>query len=98
MFFPHHTSLFKQAVRKSHLMLLAGGLVASAFTSAPAAQAQDSLLNVSYDPTRELYQDFNKSFAAYWKQKTGHTLTVRQSHGGSGKQARSVIEIGRAHV
>jgi sulfate transport system substrate-binding protein len=51
-----------------------------------------SLLNVSYDPTRELYDDFNKSFAAYWKGKTGDTVVVNQSHGGSGKQARSVID------
>ncbi|WP_374673922.1 sulfate ABC transporter substrate-binding protein [Ideonella sp.] len=58
-----------------------------------AAQAKDiTLLNVSYDPTRELYQDFNKAFAAHWKAKTGDTLTVKQSHGGSGKQARSVID------
>ncbi len=58
-----------------------------------AAQAKDvTLLNVSYDPTRELYQDFNKAFAAYWKGKTGDTVTVKQSHGGSGKQARSVID------
>ena len=51
-----------------------------------------SLLNVSYDPTRELYVDYNKAFGAYWKGKTGDTVTVRQSHGGSGKQARSVID------
>jgi sulfate/thiosulfate transport system substrate-binding protein len=51
-----------------------------------------SLLNVSYDPTRELYQDFNSAFAKYWKEKTGESVTVRQSHGGSGKQARSVID------
>ncbi|WCN37218.1 sulfate ABC transporter substrate-binding protein [Aneurinibacillus uraniidurans] len=50
------------------------------------------LLNVSYDPTRELYQDYNKEFAAYWKQKTGQDVTIKQSHGGSGKQARSVID------
>ncbi|HEY4541335.1 MAG TPA: sulfate ABC transporter substrate-binding protein [Noviherbaspirillum sp.] len=59
----------------------------------PAASAADvSLLNVSYDPTRELYQDFNKAFAQQWKTKTGDQLTVKQSHGGSGKQARSVID------
>jgi sulfate/thiosulfate transport system substrate-binding protein len=59
----------------------------------PAAYAADtSLLNVSYDPTRELYQDFNKAFAAQWKAKAGDNVTVRQSHGGSGKQARSVID------
>src|SRR6266516_3927563 len=49
------------------------------------------ILNVSYDPTRELYQDFNAAFARYWKEKTGDTVTIPQSHGGSGKQARSVI-------
>jgi len=58
----------------------------------PLAQADVSLLNVSYDPTRELYQDFNTAFAKYWKAKTGETVTVKQSHGGSGKQARSVID------
>ena len=58
-----------------------------------AAEAADiTLLNVSYDPTRELYQDFNKAFAADWKKKTGDTVTIKQSHGGSGKQARSVID------
>src|SRR3954463_13835387 len=51
-----------------------------------------TLLNVSYDPTRELYEDFNQQFAAYWKGKTGQEVTIRQSHGGSGKQARSVID------
>ena len=57
------------------------------------AQAKDiKLLNVSYDPTRELYQDFNTAFAKYWKDKTGDTLNIQQSHGGSGKQARSVID------
>jgi sulfate/thiosulfate-binding protein len=51
-----------------------------------------TLLNVSYDPTRELYEDFNQQFATYWKNKTGQEVTIRQSHGGSGKQARSVID------
>jgi sulfate transport system substrate-binding protein len=51
-----------------------------------------TLLNVSYDPTRELYEDYNRAFAAYWKAKTGDTVRVNQSHGGSGKQARSVID------
>ncbi|MGN7481193.1 sulfate ABC transporter substrate-binding protein [Priestia megaterium] len=50
------------------------------------------LLNVSYDPTRELYQEFNKSFASYWKDKTGQDVTIKQSHGGSGKQGRAVID------
>ncbi len=59
---------------------------------ARAAQAQVKLLNVSYDPTRELYQDVNKAFAAQWKQKTGQSVDISQSHGGSGKQARSIID------
>jgi len=50
------------------------------------------LLNVSYDPTRELYQDYNKAFAAHWEKEKGQDMTVDQSHGGSGKQARSVID------
>lgn len=58
----------------------------------PAFSADVSLLNVSYDPTRELYQDFNKAFAAQWKSKSGDDLKVKQSHGGSGKQARGVID------
>ena len=61
------------------------------FTAAPRA-ATVNLLNVSYDPTRELYENYNKAFAAYWKGKTGDTVVVNQSHGGSGKQARSVID------
>ena len=58
-----------------------------------AAVAKDvTILNVSYDPTRELYQEYNAAFAKYWKAKTGDTLSVKSSHGGSGKQARSVID------
>jgi sulfate transport system substrate-binding protein len=60
--------------------------------TAGAAQAQVKLLNVSYDPTRELYQDVNGAFARQWQQKTGQSVTINQSHGGSGKQARSVID------
>lgn len=68
-------------------------LVANAGTAgAQAAPKPVTLLNVSYDPTRELYEDFNKAFATYWKGKTGQDVTIRQSHGGSGKQARSVID------
>ena len=60
---------------------------------ASTAQAREiTLLNVSYDPTRELYQEFNAAFAKHWKAKTGETVTIRQSHGGSGKQARAVID------
>ncbi|MGH8563655.1 MAG: sulfate ABC transporter substrate-binding protein [Gammaproteobacteria bacterium] len=54
--------------------------------------AEVTLLNVSYDPTRELYQEFNTAFAKHWQEKTGDTVTVQQSHGGSGKQARAVID------
>ena len=56
------------------------------------------LLNASYDPTRELYADFNKAFAAHWKAKTGDDVVIKQSHGGSGKQARSVIDGMQADV
>ncbi|MFC5775501.1 sulfate ABC transporter substrate-binding protein [Ectobacillus antri] len=59
---------------------------------APEEPKAVELLNVSYDPTRELYQDFNTEFAQYWKEKSGQTVTIKQSHGGSGKQARSVID------
>jgi len=62
-------------------------------TLGTALQAQDvKLLNVSYDPTRELYQAINPAFAAHWKARTGQTVAISQSHGGSGKQARSVID------
>src|ERR1043166_2543833 len=65
----------------------------AAISSFVVAQAKDiKLLNVSYDPTRELYQDFNAAFAKYWKEKTGDTVIIQQSHGGSGKQARAVID------
>ena len=70
---------------------LAALLLLSAALAAPAIQAQ-TLLNVSYDPTRELYEDYNAAFAKQWKAKTGKALTVKQSHGGSGKQARTIID------
>jgi sulfate/thiosulfate transport system substrate-binding protein len=70
------------------LALLAG----ASRSQAQGAPRPVTLLNVSYDPTRELYEDFNKQFATYWKGKTGQDVTIRQSHGGSGKQARSVID------
>lgn len=56
------------------------------------AQADSTLLNVSYDPTRELYQDFNAAFAKHWQAKSGEKVTIKQSHGGSGKQARAVVD------
>jgi sulfate transport system substrate-binding protein len=63
----------------------------------PAAGATE-LLNVSYDPTRELYAEFNKAFEKHWKKETGESLKIKQSHGGSGKQARSIIDGLRADV
>ena len=83
------------------------GLLAGAGASAAAlamggtafAQAKPvTLLNVSYDPTRELYKDINAAYAKYWKEKVGQTLVINQSHGGSGKQARSVIDGLQADV
>ncbi|MFZ5757397.1 MAG: sulfate ABC transporter substrate-binding protein [Pseudomonadota bacterium] len=76
---------------KSLKSALAVALVAGTLSSAAVA-AEVTLLNVSYDPTRELYEEYNKAFAAHWKAKTGDDVTVKQSHGGSGKQARAVID------
>ncbi len=71
---------------------LARLIVAVLFMLPAVAQADITLLNVSYDPTRELYQDFNVAFAKHWLAKTGERVTIRQSHGGSSKQARAVID------
>ncbi|MFO1423260.1 MAG: sulfate ABC transporter substrate-binding protein [Candidatus Competibacteraceae bacterium] len=73
---------------------LTRALLALALTvgASSAAMAETTLLNVSYDPTRELYQDFNAAFAKHWKNQSGEAVTVQQSHGGSGKQARAVID------
>jgi sulfate/thiosulfate transport system substrate-binding protein len=73
-------------------------LLASASMLSIAADTDVTLLNVSYDPTRELYREFNLAFARGWKEKTGQTVTVQQSHGGSSKQARSVIDSLQADV
>ncbi len=73
----------------SRIVLLAA---AAAVTCAPALAEDLTLLNVSYDPTRELYKEFNAAFARHWKEKTGAAVTIQQSHGGSSKQARSVID------
>jgi sulfate/thiosulfate transport system substrate-binding protein len=87
-------------IRPSRRRLLAAGaagalLPATAFAQAPKPL---TLLNVSYDPTRELYKDVNGAYIDYWKGRTGQTLTINQSHGGSGKQARSVIDGLQADV
>ncbi len=74
------------------------GVVVGTMAVALTANAATELLNVSYDPTRELYTDYNQAFQAYWKKKTGQDVTIRQSHGGSGKQARTVIDGLQADV
>ncbi len=75
------------------LSLAAALLTATvAFQPMSAARADTTLLNVSYDPTREFYKEFNAAFAAKWKADTGETVTIQTSHGGSGKQARAVID------
>ncbi len=78
--------LIKTTVVSASLVLL------SASSSVYAQNTSVTLLNVSYDPTRELYVDFDSAFSKYWKNKTGQDVVIKQSHGGSGKQARSVIE------
>jgi sulfate transport system substrate-binding protein len=83
----HAVSTRRHALTRFLLLPLVGVLMSA------AAQAKEiTLLNVSYDPTRELYQDYDKAFATWWKSKTGDDVVVKQSHGGSGKQARSVID------
>lgn len=74
------------------LSLAAAAAAGIALTALPSFAQGVTLLNVSYDPTRELYVDYNKAFAAYWKGKTGQSIAIKQSHGGSGKQARSIID------
>ncbi|NJD92374.1 MAG: sulfate ABC transporter substrate-binding protein, partial [Geobacter sp.] len=74
------------------LFTLLTGLSLTVAAATAATAADVTLLNVSYDPTRELYTDFNNSFASYWQKKTGDKVTIKQSHGGSGKQARAVID------
>ncbi len=79
---------------KPHFRKLLGALVATSvqFGTLGFAFADTTILNVSYDPTRELYKEYNEAFAAQWKAETGETVTIQQSHGGSGEQARAVID------
>jgi sulfate transport system substrate-binding protein len=77
--------MMRTTLLSASLLVLASGEVATAL-------GDTTLLNVSYDPTRELYQEFNEKFAEHWKAETGEDVTVQMSHGGSGKQARSVID------
>src|SRR5690606_29321735 len=78
--------------------LLKGLTLATALLGAGLAQADLALLNVSYDPTRELYQEFNAAFIKHWTAQGGEPVTINQSHGGSGKQARAVIDGLQADV
>ncbi|RST56382.1 sulfate ABC transporter substrate-binding protein [Variovorax sp. MHTC-1] len=80
--------------RRDFIKLSLGAAVAAgiAMTALPSFAQSVTLLNVSYDPTREFYVDYNKAFAKYWKGKTGQDVSIKQSHGGSGKQARSIID------
>jgi sulfate/thiosulfate transport system substrate-binding protein len=80
---------------KSKLFLV--GALAAIWVGSSSAKTVE-ILNVSYDPTREFYKDYNAAFAKHWKAKTGDDVTIKQSHGGSGKQARSVIDGQRADV
>jgi len=68
------------------------GLIAAGLSLAATVSAEQVLLNASYDPTRELYAEYNEAFLAHWKMTTGGEVTIRQSHNGSGKQARAVID------
>ncbi len=83
------TRLVSSLLSRRTLGLALGALI---LASPVVAQSKVELLNVSYDPTREFYKDFNSAFSSYWKKKTGQEVTINQSHGGSGKQARSVID------
>ncbi len=78
--------------RQHFLKTLAAGALLALSGLAAAQPAPVILLNVSYDPTREVYNEFNAAFAKHWKAQTGQDVTIKQSHGGSGKQARSVID------
>jgi sulfate transport system substrate-binding protein len=89
----------RQKLAVSQLPKLCWGIVAILCILAAGVAAKDiTLLNVSYDPTRELFEDFNQSFVKHWQGRTGDKLTIKQSHGGSGKQARGVIDGLRADV
>ena len=87
----------KSAQNRIWSLIAAFAIVLGLAISAPAQNAV-KLLNVSYDPTRELYQDFNAAFAKYWQAKSGQAVTIEQSHGGSGKQGRAVIDGLQADV
>jgi sulfate transport system substrate-binding protein len=83
---------------RTRLRSLAAAVALTAMAAATAASADTTILNVSYDPTRELYKAYDEAFAKYWKDKSGETVTIEQSHGGSGAQARAVIDGLQADV
>src|SRR5262245_20369140 len=99
----HMWSRLRLVLALSTSLLLIGACATPRSGASPAAGARTTssdhapsgaldLLNVSYDPTRELYQQFNTAFAANWRERTGQPVTIKQSHGGSGAQARAVID------
>jgi sulfate/thiosulfate transport system substrate-binding protein len=94
------SDIIKAPTRRGLLAGAGAGLAAGAAPALAQAQAGKTitLLNVSYDPTRELYKDINAAYAKYWKDRVGQSLVINQSHGGSGKQARSVIDGLQADV
>lgn len=80
----------RRSLRKSiAIAALAGSLL---LVGSAIAQAQQTIINVSYDPTRELYREFNEAFAEHWQTQTGETVTIQNTHSGSGQQARTVID------
>src|SRR5690348_16622702 len=91
---PHRQQGRSMSLRRDFIKipLTLAAAAALSLTGLPSLAQPLQLLNVSYDPTRELYVEFNQAFAKYWKGKTGQDVQVKQSHGGSGKQARSVID------
>jgi sulfate transport system substrate-binding protein len=95
------SNIYEEGIMKKATGIFLGLILGmAALWGAPGAQAAQAteLTNVSYDPTRELYEQYNKLFVAYWKKKTGQEVSVSQSHGGSGRQARTVIEGSEADV
>lgn len=82
----------KSYILKSLISVTLFSFALTLLPSSPIRADQIELLNVSYDPTREFYEEYNKAFAKYWKDKTGDDVSIKQSHGGSGKQSRAVID------